>query len=95
MGRARAEASCFDAEARGPNVRLAAEAGVQTGIIARIEPLGGLEANVGPVGIRLAPNLDTGASVGLDGVSVAILGMGVSLRPDGVELKTPIGSIVI
>uniref|UniRef100_A0A672LKV0 Uncharacterized protein n=1 Tax=Sinocyclocheilus grahami TaxID=75366 RepID=A0A672LKV0_SINGR len=67
VGRARAEASIFEAEAKGPNTSAGAEASVS--------------AKAGPVSGKLGLGVDTGASIGLDGLEVKILGTGISIGP--------------
>lgn len=81
FGRARAEASIFEAEARGPNASAKAEAS-----LTKVEAMGRAEVvsvsgKAGPVAAKLGVGFDTGASVGLDGVEIKFLGTGFSFGP--------------
>uniref|UniRef100_A0A673GXR8 Uncharacterized protein n=1 Tax=Sinocyclocheilus rhinocerous TaxID=307959 RepID=A0A673GXR8_9TELE len=81
VGRARAEFSVFEAEAKGPNACASAEAYVVgAGAIAQAE-IGSASAKAGPVGVKLGLGLDTGASIGPNGVEVKFLGTGFSFGP--------------
>ncbi|XP_056324305.1 uncharacterized protein si:ch73-106k19.5 [Danio aesculapii] len=82
VGRARAEYSVFDAEAKGPNASAGAEAStaLTAGAMARAE-IGSVSANAGPVGVKLGLGVDTGASIGVDGLEVKVLGIGFSVGP--------------
>lgn len=81
FGRARVEASIFEAEARGPNASACAEANaLKLEAMARAE-LVSVSAKAGPLAGKLGVGLDTGASVGWDGVEVKFLGTGISLGP--------------
>ena len=83
VGRARAEFSIFDAEARGPNASASAEATVArlgAGAMAQAESASA-SATAGPVGAKLGLGVDTGAYIGLGGVEVKILGIGFSIGP--------------
>ncbi len=78
IGRARAEAGVFEAEAKGPNASFGAEASVVgAGAMARAE-IGSASAKAGPVGVKVGLGFDTGASIGVDGVEVKFLGTGFS-----------------
>ncbi|XP_055062608.1 uncharacterized protein [Misgurnus anguillicaudatus] len=81
VGRARAELSVLEAEAKGPNVTAGAEANA-TGVaaMARAE-VASASAKAGPVGVKVGLGVDTGASVGLNGVEVKVLGTGISFGP--------------
>lgn len=82
VGLARAEFSVFEVEAKGPNASACAEANVVgAGAIARAE-VASASAKVGPVGVKVGLGFDTGATVGLGGVEVKILGSGVRLGPN-------------
>jgi hypothetical protein len=50
------------------------------------------EANVGPLQAGVGLNFDTGASVGIDGVKLDVLGFGFSFGPK-MSIKTPIADI--
>ncbi|XP_048028875.1 uncharacterized protein LOC125256717 [Megalobrama amblycephala] len=81
VGRARAEYSVFEAEAKGPNASAGAEASViGVGAMARAE-IASASAKAGPVGAKLGLGFDTGASVGLGGVEAKFLGTGFSIGP--------------
>uniref|UniRef100_A0A671QF54 Uncharacterized protein n=1 Tax=Sinocyclocheilus anshuiensis TaxID=1608454 RepID=A0A671QF54_9TELE len=81
VGRARAEASIFEAEAKGPNASAGAEASV-VGVraMARAE-LASVSAKAGPVSGKLGLGFDTDPSIGLDGLEAKILGIGISIGP--------------
>ncbi|XP_050978687.1 uncharacterized protein LOC127173091 isoform X2 [Labeo rohita] len=81
VGRARAEASIFEAEAKGPNASAGAEVSlVGLGAMARAE-IASASAKAGPVGVKVGLGVDTGASIGLGGVEAKFLGTGISLGP--------------
>ncbi|XP_005169474.2 uncharacterized protein si:ch73-106k19.8 isoform X2 [Danio rerio] len=81
VGRARAECSVFEAEAKGPNASVGAEISVVgAGAMARAE-IASASANAGPLGVKVGLGLDTGASIGVDGVEAKFLGTGVSIGP--------------
>ncbi|XP_043099478.1 uncharacterized protein LOC122353873 [Puntigrus tetrazona] len=81
VGRAGAEFSVFEAEAKGPNASAGVEANVTgVGAMARAE-LASASAQAGPVGVKVGLGVDTGASVGADGVEVKFLGTGFSIGP--------------
>uniref|UniRef100_A0A673K1U1 Uncharacterized protein n=1 Tax=Sinocyclocheilus rhinocerous TaxID=307959 RepID=A0A673K1U1_9TELE len=73
VGQAHAKFSVFEAEAKGPNAWASAEASAVA--MARAE-IASASAIAGPVDVTLGLGLDTGASVGLDGVEVKFLGTG-------------------
>ncbi len=81
VGRAYAEFSVFEAEAKGPNACASAEASVVgAGAIARAE-IASASAQAGPVNVQLGLGVDTGVHIGLDGVEVKFLGTGFSFGP--------------
>nr|XP_017213900.1 uncharacterized protein LOC108191666 [Danio rerio] len=82
VGRARAEVGIYEAEAKGPNASAEAEASttLRASAMARAE-IGSLSASAGPVGVRLGLGVDTGVSIGLDGLEVRVLGFGFSVGP--------------
>ncbi len=83
VGRAHAEYSIFKAEAKGPNTSAAAEASVSrlgAGAMARAE-VGSASAQAGPVAVKVGLGVDTGVSVGVDGLEVKFLGTGFSIGP--------------
>ncbi|CAM4731380.1 unnamed protein product [Leuciscus chuanchicus] len=81
VGRARAEYSVFEADAKGPNASAGAEASVvEVGAMARAE-LASASANAGPVGVKVGLGVDTGASIGVTGVEAKFLGTGFSIGP--------------
>ncbi|XP_016096298.1 uncharacterized protein [Sinocyclocheilus grahami] len=81
VGRARAEYSVFEAEAKGPNASAGAEASVAgAGAMARAE-IASASAQAGPLGVKVGLGVDTGASVGVDGLEVKFLGTGFSVGP--------------
>ncbi|KAK9966912.1 hypothetical protein ABG768_003994 [Culter alburnus] len=81
VGRARAEYSVLEAEAKGPNASAGAEASL-TGVaaMARAE-IASASAKAGPVGAKLGLGFDTGASIGVDGLEAKFLGTGISIGP--------------
>ncbi|XDV11300.1 hypothetical protein PO909_000271, partial [Leuciscus waleckii] len=69
VGRASAAYSVFEAQAKGPNATARADANlIKAGAVARAE-----------VGMGLG--VDTGASVGADGLEVKVLGTGFTIGP--------------
>uniref|UniRef100_A0A8C1VIF1 Uncharacterized protein n=1 Tax=Cyprinus carpio TaxID=7962 RepID=A0A8C1VIF1_CYPCA len=81
VGRARAEFSVFEAEAKGPNASASAEANaVGAEAMARAE-IGSVSATAGPVDVKLGLGFDTGASIGVNGLEVKFLGTGFSVGP--------------
>lgn len=81
VGKARAEWSVFDAEAKGPNASAGAEASagsLSAGAFARAE-LASASATAGPVKATVGLAVDTGASIGLTGAEVKVLGTGISI----------------
>lgn len=94
-GKARAEFSVFEAEAKGPNA--SAGAGVnplRASAFARAE-LASASASAGPLKAKVGLAADTGASVSLTGLEVQVLGtgfsfgrkMGVSFLGNGIEFN--------
>uniref|UniRef100_A0A8C1S172 Uncharacterized protein n=1 Tax=Cyprinus carpio TaxID=7962 RepID=A0A8C1S172_CYPCA len=81
VGQASAEFSVFEAEAKGPNASAGAGASVVgAAAMARAE-IASASAKAGPVGVKVGLGLDTGASIGLDGVEAKFLGTGFSIGP--------------
>lgn len=81
IGRAKAEFSVFDAEAKGPNVSVKGEASL-LGLEAMARPeLVSASATAGPVTAKLGLCADTGVSAGIDGFEVKILGTGYRIGP--------------
>ncbi|XP_056324304.1 uncharacterized protein LOC130237393 [Danio aesculapii] len=81
IGRARAECSVFEAEAKGPNASVGAEISVLgAGAMARAE-IASASASAGPVGVKVGLGVDTGASIGVDGLEAKFLGTGISIGP--------------
>lgn len=81
VGRAGAKFSVFEAEAKGPNASAGAEASVLgVSAMARAE-LGSASAGVGPFTAKLGLGVDTGGSVGVDGLELKVLGTGFSIGP--------------
>lgn len=79
VGRAHAEYSLFEAEAKGPNASAGAETSlVGVGAMARAE-LASASAKAGPIGLKVGLGVDTGASIGVNGVEVKVLGTGISV----------------
>ncbi|MEE6527669.1 hypothetical protein FKM82_029220 [Ascaphus truei] len=81
VGRARAECSVFDAEAKLPNASAGAELSLTGAKALAQAELGSVSATAGPVKAQLGLGVDTGASIGIDGVEVKILGCGFSVGP--------------
>ncbi|XP_041081480.1 uncharacterized protein LOC121298420 [Polyodon spathula] len=81
VGRARAEFSVFEAEAKGPNAAAGAEISVVgASAMARAE-VASASASAGPLGVKVGLAVDTGASVGVDGIEAKFLGTGFSVGP--------------
>ncbi|KAK7175600.1 hypothetical protein R3I93_002509 [Phoxinus phoxinus] len=81
VGRASAEISVLEVEAKGPNAGFKAEASViKTGVMARAE-VASASAKAGPLAVKAGLGFDTGASVGVDGVEVKFLGTGITFGP--------------
>lgn len=79
VGRAGAEFSIFEAQAKGPNVSAGAEAGlVGVNAIVRAE-VGSVSASAGPIKAKLGLGVDTGLSLGVDGLELKVLGTGVTV----------------
>ncbi|KAJ4934693.1 hypothetical protein JOQ06_007478 [Pogonophryne albipinna] len=97
VGRAGAEWSFFDAEAKGPNASVGAVASagnLSASAFARAE-LGSASASAGPLKATVGLSVDTGVSVGAGSVEAKLLGcgfsvgrtMGFSLFGTGLELN--------
>ncbi|XP_076854690.1 uncharacterized protein LOC143509752 [Brachyhypopomus gauderio] len=87
VGRAAAEFSIFEAEAKGPNASAAAQANVLgAGAMARAE-VGSASASAGPVRVTAGLGVDTGVRVGPDGLEVKFLGTGVTVGETGVGVS--------
>ncbi|CAM4571855.1 unnamed protein product [Leuciscus chuanchicus] len=81
VGRAAAELSILEVEAKGPNASAGAEASsAGAGVMARAE-VGSVSAKAGPVVAKLGLGVDTGASFGLGGLEAKFLGTGISIGP--------------
>ncbi|KTG04409.1 hypothetical protein cypCar_00031846 [Cyprinus carpio] len=84
VGRACAEFSVFEAEAKGPNASASAEASVArlgAGAEARAE-VGSASAQAGPFSMKVGLGLDTRVSLGIvDGLEVKVLGTGFTIGP--------------
>ncbi|CAC5402864.1 unnamed protein product [Mytilus coruscus] len=81
VGEANAKWSIFEAEAKGPNAGAHAGASV-TGVSAMATAgVGTASAKAGPVGMKVGLQLDTGVSVGVDGLEAKVLGIGLSVGP--------------
>uniref|UniRef100_A0A672SXN4 Uncharacterized protein n=1 Tax=Sinocyclocheilus grahami TaxID=75366 RepID=A0A672SXN4_SINGR len=79
VGRARAEFSVLEAEAKGPNASYDTEFSVvKVRAMARAE-VASASAKAGPVGVKVGLGFDTGASAGEDGVEAKFLGTGFSI----------------
>ncbi|VDI40356.1 Hypothetical predicted protein [Mytilus galloprovincialis] len=81
VGEANAQWSIFDAEARGPNARAHAGATVSGVSAMATAGVGTASANAGPIGIQVGLQLDTGISIGFDGIEIKIFGIGFSIGP--------------
>ncbi|MED6293976.1 hypothetical protein CHARACLAT_016107 [Characodon lateralis] len=89
VGKAQAEWSVFDAEARGPNVSTAAvvSAGTLNARAFAKAELASASASAGPVKAKVGLAVDTGVEIGLTGVEAKVLGTGFSFgRKMGVSL---------
>ncbi|XP_063297739.1 uncharacterized protein LOC134586165 [Pelobates fuscus] len=81
VGKASAEYSVFEAEARGPNASAGAEASaIGVNAMARAE-IGSASATAGPINVRVGLGVDTGVSVGPDGLELKVLGTGFRFGP--------------
>ncbi|MGH0132455.1 UNVERIFIED_CONTAM: hypothetical protein FKN15_030524 [Acipenser sinensis] len=79
VGRAKAEFSVFEAAAKGPNAAAGAEvSALGASAMAKAE-LASASASAGPVGVKVGLGVDTGVSVGVDGVEAKFLGTGYSI----------------
>ncbi|CAM4572033.1 unnamed protein product [Leuciscus chuanchicus] len=82
VGRAAAELSILEVEAKGPKASAGAEASsAGAGVMARAE-VGSVSAKAGPVVAKLGLGVDTGASFGLGGLEAKFLGTGISIGPE-------------
>uniref|UniRef100_A0A3B5PU54 Uncharacterized protein n=1 Tax=Xiphophorus maculatus TaxID=8083 RepID=A0A3B5PU54_XIPMA len=95
VGKARAEFSVFEAEAKGPNASAGADANLLgASAFARAE-LAGASASAGPLKAKVGLAVDTGVSVSLTSLEAKVLGtgfsfgskMGVSFLGTGFEIK--------
>ncbi|XP_016393721.1 uncharacterized protein LOC107728143 [Sinocyclocheilus rhinocerous] len=81
VGRAAAEVSVLEAEAKGPNASAGVGASVTgAGVMARAE-VGSVSAKAGPVAAKLGLGVDTGASIGAGGLEAKFLGTGITIGP--------------
>ncbi|PWA24318.1 hypothetical protein CCH79_00018692, partial [Gambusia affinis] len=79
VGKARAEYSVFEAEARGPNASAGAGANpLGASAFARAE-LAGASAAAGPLKVKVGLAADTGVSVGAHGLEAKVLGTGFTI----------------
>lgn len=79
VGKARAEFSMFEAEARGPNASAGAGANpLGASAFARAE-LAGASAAAGPLKAKVGLAADTGVSVGANGLEAKVLGTGFTI----------------
>ena len=89
-----AHAGPLSARVNGPQVSVGVHLGV-VGVSAGVRAEAcRFEGNVGPVSAAFSPNLNTSASVGLDGAEVTFLGWGAQVGPT-VALKTPLVDVSI
>ncbi|XP_051560068.1 uncharacterized protein LOC127444627 isoform X1 [Myxocyprinus asiaticus] len=79
VGRARAELSVLEAEAKGPNASAGAEANILGAAAMVRAEIGSVSAKAGPVGIKLGLGVDTGVSVSPLGFEAKFLGTGISV----------------
>uniref|UniRef100_A0A4W4GYZ6 CUB domain-containing protein n=1 Tax=Electrophorus electricus TaxID=8005 RepID=A0A4W4GYZ6_ELEEL len=87
VGRAGAEWSIFEAEAKGPNASAAAQANVLgVNAMARAE-VGSASASAGPLKVTAGLGVDTGVRAGADGVEVKFLGTGIKVGETGVGVS--------
>ncbi|XP_035389682.1 uncharacterized protein LOC118242440 [Electrophorus electricus] len=83
VGRARAEWSIFEAEAKGPNASATAQANILgASAMARAE-VGSASASAGPFKLTAGLGVDTGVRVGLGGAEVKLLGTGIKADETG------------
>ena len=81
VGRAGAEWSIFEAEAKGPNASVGAEvsAGTLSATLFARAGLGSASASAGPLTAKVGLSVDTGVSVGAGSVAGKLLGCGFSV----------------
>ncbi|KAI5073987.1 hypothetical protein GOP47_0012000 [Adiantum capillus-veneris] len=78
--------------ARGPTVSAGAHAGLG-GLSAKASAeVCRAEANVLGAGVAVGLQADTGASIGLDGISASVLGFGVAIGPK-TSIKVPVAEV--
>ena len=86
---ASASYSVFSAAARGPGASAGAHAGISGVSAMATAELARAEASAAGASIGVGLSLDTGASIGVDGVSASVAGFGISIGPK-MGIKTPI-----
>lgn len=90
-GLAEAQHGIANAQAEGPSARARALCG-REGFGAFAEASAGrAEGNLGPIGVRLEPNINTGAGMRNGNLEGNLLGFGGAVGQDGVRINTPLG----
>uniref|UniRef100_A0AAY5EI30 Uncharacterized protein n=1 Tax=Electrophorus electricus TaxID=8005 RepID=A0AAY5EI30_ELEEL len=87
VGRAGAEWSIFEAEAKGPNASAAAQANVLGVSAMAWAEVGSASASAGPLKVTAGLGVDTGVRAGADGVEVKFLGTGIKVGETGVGVS--------
>ncbi|XP_069835596.1 uncharacterized protein [Dendropsophus ebraccatus] len=87
-----AECSMLAVEAKGPNASARYEIGPERVGAKTTTELGSFTTSVGPVECTIRPNVDTGFSVGDDGLELSVLGSGITLGRNP-SVSTPLGRI--
>jgi hypothetical protein len=79
---------------QGPSAEASTVAGPGLGAWVGVSPLGRAEVCLGPlVGVHVEPNLNTGVGVRDRNLDVHLLGAGVRVGADGLEINTPLGGL--
>ncbi|KAK1793773.1 hypothetical protein P4O66_001504 [Electrophorus voltai] len=95
VGRAGAEWSFFEAEAKGPNASAAAQANVLGASAMARSEVGNASASAGPLKLTAGLGVDTGVRAGADGVEVKFLGTGIKVGQTGFGVSVLGSEIVI
>lgn len=94
-GEARGSVGHFHALYRAPYAEtVTIRRGISLGGWCNLSPLGRAELNVGTlVGVHVEPNVNTGIGLRDGNVDVHLIGYGVRVGADGVEINTPVGGV--
>jgi hypothetical protein len=94
VGETRSTAGLLKTMYRGPSAEASTVAGPGLGAWVGASPLGRAEVSLGPlVGVHVEPNLNTGVGVRDGNLDVHLLGAGVRVGADGLEINTPLGGV--